>query len=73
MQNRAPHHDGLPDTIVHDEVVPARAPWIHHIKKGFAATGGGSEVPYEDLVAVDVVRLAQEAVYGLRAAPKRKK
>lgn len=34
MQNRDPHHDGLPDTIVHDEVVAARAPWIHHIKKG---------------------------------------
>lgn len=34
MLNRDPHHDGLPDTIVHDEVVPARAPWIHHIKKG---------------------------------------
>jgi hypothetical protein len=23
MLNRDPHHDGLPDTIVHDEVVPA--------------------------------------------------
>jgi len=34
MQNRDPHNDGLPDTIVHDEVVPARAPWVHHIKKG---------------------------------------
>ncbi len=25
---------GLPGTIVHDEVVPARAPWLHHINKG---------------------------------------
>ena len=25
---------GLTGTIVHDEVVPARAPWLHHIKKG---------------------------------------
>lgn len=25
---------GLPGAIVHDEVVPARAPWLHHIKKG---------------------------------------
>jgi len=34
MQNRDPHFDGLPDDIVHDEVVPARAPWVHHIKQG---------------------------------------
>jgi len=34
MINRDPHHEGLPDTIVHDEVVTARAPWIQHIKKG---------------------------------------
>ncbi|MGB3469380.1 MAG: urea amidolyase associated protein UAAP2 [Erythrobacter sp.] len=25
---------GLTGTIVHDEVVPARAPWLHHIKAG---------------------------------------
>ena len=25
---------GLPGTIVHDEVVPARAPWMHTIKAG---------------------------------------
>lgn len=25
---------GLPGAIVHDEVVPARAPWLHHLKKG---------------------------------------
>ena len=25
---------GLSGEIVHDEVVPARAPWLHHIKKG---------------------------------------
>ncbi|MEL7518216.1 MAG: urea amidolyase associated protein UAAP2 [Pseudomonadota bacterium] len=24
---------GLPGAIVHDEVVPARAPWLHHVKK----------------------------------------
>ncbi len=26
--------EGLTGTIVHDEVVPARAPWLHHIAKG---------------------------------------
>ncbi len=25
---------GLAGAIVHDEVVPARAPWLHHVKKG---------------------------------------
>ena len=25
---------GLSGDIVHDEIVPARAPWLHHIKKG---------------------------------------
>ena len=25
---------GLPGAIVHDEVVPARAPWLHHLQKG---------------------------------------
>jgi urea carboxylase-associated protein 1 len=25
---------GLSGAIVHDEVVPARAPWLHHLKKG---------------------------------------
>ena len=25
---------GLPGTIVHDEVVPARAPWLHRLAKG---------------------------------------
>ena len=34
MLNRDPQFNGLPDDILHDEVVPARAPWIHHIKKG---------------------------------------
>lgn len=26
--------DGLPGTIIHDEIVPARAPWLHHIAAG---------------------------------------
>jgi hypothetical protein len=26
--------DGLEGEIVHDEVVPARAPWLHHVKAG---------------------------------------
>ncbi|MXP25814.1 DUF1989 domain-containing protein [Altererythrobacter indicus] len=26
--------EGLAGTIVHDEIVPARAPWLHHIKAG---------------------------------------
>ncbi|MCX7283426.1 MAG: DUF1989 domain-containing protein, partial [Novosphingobium sp.] len=29
-----PHLSGLSATIVHDEVVPARAPWLHHVAKG---------------------------------------
>jgi hypothetical protein len=29
-----PASDGLPGTIVHDEVVPARAPWLHRVRKG---------------------------------------
>jgi urea carboxylase-associated protein 1 len=26
--------NGLSGAIVHDEIVPARAPWLHHLKKG---------------------------------------
>lgn len=29
-----PHLSGLSGSIVHDEVVPARAPWAHHVKQG---------------------------------------
>ncbi|MBB4613491.1 urea amidolyase associated protein UAAP2 [Novosphingobium taihuense] len=29
-----PHLSGLSGSIVHDEIVPARAPWLHHVKKG---------------------------------------
>ena len=29
-----PHLSGLSGTIVHDEVVPPRAPWLHHIAAG---------------------------------------
>ncbi len=29
-----PHIAGLTGSIVHDEVVPARAPWLHHIAAG---------------------------------------
>jgi len=29
-----PHLSGLPGTIVHDEIVPARAPWLHHVSAG---------------------------------------
>jgi urea carboxylase-associated protein 1 len=29
-----PHLSGLSDTIVHDEIVHARAPWLHHIAAG---------------------------------------
>ncbi|MBB3980506.1 hypothetical protein GGR44_000137 [Sphingobium fontiphilum] len=29
-----PHIAGLSGSIVHDEVVPARAPWLHHIAAG---------------------------------------
>jgi urea carboxylase-associated protein 1 len=29
-----PHLAGLAGTVVHDEIVPARAPWLHHVAKG---------------------------------------
>ncbi|MFN4222980.1 MAG: DUF1989 domain-containing protein, partial [Novosphingobium meiothermophilum] len=29
-----PHLSGLSGMIVHDEIVPARAPWLHHVAKG---------------------------------------
>ena len=29
-----PATGGLPGTIVHDEIVPARAPWLYHVAKG---------------------------------------
>ncbi|MDP3551209.1 MAG: urea carboxylase-associated family protein [Novosphingobium sp.] len=29
-----PHLSGLSATIVHDEIVPARAPWLYHVAKG---------------------------------------
>ena len=29
-----PHLSGLPGAIVHDEIVPARAPWLHHVSAG---------------------------------------
>jgi len=32
--NPDPHLSGLSGTIVHDVVVPARAPWLHHVAAG---------------------------------------
>lgn len=29
-----PHTAGLPGPVVHDEVVPARAPWLHPLRRG---------------------------------------
>ncbi|MBB4858944.1 urea carboxylase-associated protein 1 [Novosphingobium chloroacetimidivorans] len=29
-----PHVAGLPGPVLHDVVVPARAPWLHHVKAG---------------------------------------
>ena len=29
-----PHLSGLSGTIVHDQIVPARAPWMHHVAAG---------------------------------------
>ncbi|MFY8196094.1 urea amidolyase associated protein UAAP2 [Novosphingobium sp. B1] len=29
-----PHLAGLSGSVVHDEIVPARAPWLHHVKAG---------------------------------------
>jgi urea carboxylase-associated protein 1 len=34
MINRDVQLDGLSDQILHDEVVPARAPWLYHVKAG---------------------------------------
>ena len=30
----APGYEGLSGEIVHDEIVPARAPWLHHVAAG---------------------------------------
>jgi uncharacterized protein len=32
--NADPHLSGLSGAIVHDEIVPARAPWLHHVAAG---------------------------------------
>lgn len=32
--NADTHLSGLPGAIVHDEVVPAKAPWLHHLAAG---------------------------------------
>jgi urea carboxylase-associated protein 1 len=29
-----PHVAGLPGPVIHDEIVPARAPWLHRLKAG---------------------------------------
>jgi len=29
-----PHLSGLSGTVVHDAIVPARAPWLHHVAAG---------------------------------------
>lgn len=29
-----PHISGLSGSVVHDEIVPARAPWLHHVAAG---------------------------------------
>ena len=29
-----PHLQGLPGAVVHDEIVPARAPWLHRVRRG---------------------------------------
>jgi len=29
-----PHLSGLSGSVVHDEIVPARAPWLHHVHAG---------------------------------------
>ena len=34
MINRDVQLDGLSDEVLHDEVVPARAAWLHHVKAG---------------------------------------
>lgn len=32
--NNDPHLAGLPGPVLHDEIVPARAPWLHHVAAG---------------------------------------
>ena len=34
MTSPDPALAGLPGTVVHDEVVPARAPWLHRVRRG---------------------------------------
>ncbi len=34
MMTDDPHLDGLPGQVIHDEIVPARAPWMHCVKAG---------------------------------------
>ena len=34
MTHEDPHLNGLPGAIVHDEIVPARAPWLHAVAAG---------------------------------------
>jgi len=34
MGSSDPGTAGLPGTIIHDEVVPARAPWLHRVNRG---------------------------------------
>ena len=32
--NSDPALSGLTGSIIHDEIVPARAPWLHHVRAG---------------------------------------
>jgi urea carboxylase-associated protein 1 len=34
MTQQDPHLAGLPGPVLHDEIVPARAPWLHHVNAG---------------------------------------
>ncbi|WP_419827218.1 urea amidolyase associated protein UAAP2 [Sphingomonas sp.] len=34
MSHDDPHLAGLPGAVVHDEIVPARAPWLHRVSAG---------------------------------------
>jgi len=32
--SQKPHFEGLTGQVIHDEIVPARAPWLHRVKAG---------------------------------------
>ena len=57
MMSHDPHLAGLPGTVVHDETVPARAPWMHRVNAGetlrIVDLGGNQSVDFLLYAAAD--------------------